>query len=305
MDVVGWGAAAPSCSHRRDPSVKRNSAPAALLLGFALAAAAFAGCSSPQKSDTSSAPARPNGTITAAGSTALLPLVKDTATEYQLQHKDVKISVSGGGSAAGITQVAAGAIDIGDSDITASGHPELKDHRVAVVGFAIATHPSAGVKNLTRAQLRDIFAGKIANWKDAGGADQKIVVVNRPRSSGTRAVFVKVIMGSTPLAESGLVEDATGTAVSIVAQTPGAVTYVALSGVRSGVTIVAVDGITPTPQTIATGKYPIWSYEHMFTRGEAKGHVADFIAFTAQSADLLKKNKFIAVGDMKVTETDR
>jgi phosphate transport system substrate-binding protein len=277
----------------------------ALLLGLTLAAAEAA-CSSPPPSENTAGPSARSGTVQVAGSTAMLPLVKEASAAYQAAHADAKISVSGGGSATGIAQVAAKAIDIGDSDITAPNHPELVDHRVAVVGFAVVTSPSAGVKNLTRAQLRDVFAGKVANWKQAGGADQRIVIVNRPRTSGTRAVFQKVVMGGIPLAESGLVEDATGTAVSIVKQTPGAVSYVALSGITGGgLAIVSVDGVAPDETAIATGRYPIWSYEHMFTSGTPRGDAAGFIAFVTKSADLVKKNKFIAISAMKVSETDR
>jgi phosphate transport system substrate-binding protein len=283
--------------------VKRMSARAALIVG--LLVAGIAGCSSPPKSESGTAAARLDNTITIAGSTAMLPLVKDAAALYQAEHKDIKISVAGGGSATGIAQVAAGAVDIGDSDITAPGHPELHDSRVAVVGFAVAVNPSAGVKDLSRAHVRDIFAGKVANWKEIGGADEKVVVVNRPRSSGTRAVFAKVVMGSTPISESGLVEDATGTVVSIVAQTPGAVTYVALSGIRPGVVVVSIDGVAPEPRTIETGRYPIWSYEHMFTLGPPTGEVSRFIAFVQSNSTLVKKDGFILIRDMRVTETDR
>jgi phosphate transport system substrate-binding protein len=286
-------------------SVHRTSARAALVLVAALAGTSLAACSSQTQDASSSGGGNANGTITVAGSTALLPLVKDASAAYQDAHKDVKISVSGGGSATGITQVAAKAIDIGDSDILASGQPQLVDHRVAVVGFAIVTNPSAGVKSLSRKQLQDVFSGKLTNWKDAGGADEKVVPVNRPRSSGTRAVFIKTIMGSATIAESGLVQDATGTVISALKQTPGAVSYVALSGVSDGVTIVAVDGVAPTPQTITTGKYPIWSYEHMYTYGEPTGHIAGFIDFVKRGADRVQQNKFIAVSAMKVTETDR
>lgn len=285
--------------------MKRKSAPAALLLGLLLAGASLAACSAPTQTGPGAGPAHANGDITIAGSTALLPLIKDASAAYQDRHKDVKISVSGGGSATGIAQVGGHAIDIGDSDIAAPDHPELHDSRVAVVGFAIATHPGAGVKNLSKKQLQDIFAGKVANWKQIGGADQKLVVVNRPRSSGTRAVFAKTIMRDVPIAEGGLVQDATGTVVSVVKQTPGAITYVALSGVTAGLAVLSVDGVAPTAGTITTGKYPIWSYEHMFTVGAPKGIVADFIGFVQQQTDLVKKNKFIPVGDMKVSEKDR
>jgi phosphate transport system substrate-binding protein len=286
-------------------SVHRSSAQAALVLVAALASTSLAACSS-KTQEATGAGSSASGTITVAGSTALLPLVKDASAAYQGAHKDVKISVSGGGSATGITQVAAKAIDIGDSDILAVGHADLVDHRVAVVGFAIVTNPSAGVKSLTRKQLQDIFSGKVANWNTVGGADQKVVPVNRPRSSGTRAVFVKTIMGSVPVAENGLVQDATGTVISAIKQTPGAVSYVALSGITGGgVSIVAVDGVMPAPASIETGKYPIWSYEHMYTNGEPKGDVAGFIEFVKNGTDRVQQNKFIATSAMKVTETDR
>src|SRR5579884_1253012 len=112
---------------RRNVFVKRSAAFAALLLGLSAA--------------TASVPAYADTTITIAGSTALLPLVKDAAGEYQKAHPDVKISVSGGGSGTGINQVAQKAVTIGDSDILAAGHPELHDNRVAVIGFAVVVNP--------------------------------------------------------------------------------------------------------------------------------------------------------------------
>jgi phosphate transport system substrate-binding protein len=252
------------------------------------------------------APALASSSISIAGSTALLPLALDAARVYQEQNKDVKISVSGGGSGTGISQVAGKAIDIGDSDILAPAHPELVDNKVAVIGFSVVTHPGVTVKNLTKKQLVDIFTGTATNWKEVGGPDLKIVVINRPRSSGTRAVFTKTIMGGTPVSESGLTEDATGTVVSVVKQTPGSVSYAAFSGTRGkGLNELSIDGVAPTDDNIVTGKYPIWSYEHMFTNGPPTGDVAKFIDFVTKSADLAKKNGFIALSDMKVKETDR
>ncbi|MEA2786311.1 MAG: phosphate transport system substrate-binding protein [Candidatus Eremiobacteraeota bacterium] len=272
--------------------MRNKSALAAVLLGVSVV--------------TTSVPAFADTTITIAGSTALLPLVKDAANAYQQAHPDVKISVSGGGSGSGIAQVAGKAVQIGDSDITASAHPELHDNRVAVVGFAVIVHPGVTVKNLSKKQLQDIFSGKIANWKELGGADQKMVVINRPRSSGTRAVFTKTIMVGVPINESSLTEDATGTVVSVVKQTPGAISYAAFSGTRgAGLTELAVDGVEPTDDNIIHGKYPIWSYEHMFTLGPPTGEVSRFIAFVQSNSTLVKKDGFILIRDMRVTETDR
>jgi phosphate transport system substrate-binding protein len=271
-----------------------RSALAAIILGASLLApsAAFADVS-----------------ISAAGSTALLPLVKSAADAYQTKHPDVKISVTGGGSRVGITQVAAKAVDLGDSDILASktDFPTLVDHKVAVTGFAVVVNPDSGVKGLSKKQIQDVFAGKVTNWKDVGGKDQKIVVINRPRSSGTRAVFTQTIMGDVPVSETGLTEDATGTVISAVKTTPGAVSYASFSGThnQTGIAELTVDGVAATDDNVASGKYPIWSYEHIFTNGTPSKDVAAFIDFIAGSKQLVTQLGYIVTSDMKVTETDR
>jgi phosphate transport system substrate-binding protein len=272
--------------------VLRNAAIAALAIGFSVAVTA-----SSVYADVS---------LTAAGSTALLPLVKDAAGVYQTQHSDVKISVSGGGSGTGINQVAAKAIDIGDSDILAPSQPALVDHKVAVIGFAVVTNPAVGVKNLTKKQIQSIFNLTTTNWKQVGGPDQKIVVINRTLGSGTRVVFEKTVIAPDKVVDSGLTEDATGTVINVVQQTPGAISYAAFSGThQKPVTEVFIDGIAPTDKNIITGKYAFWSYEHMFTNGAASSDAQKFINFVSTSKDLLAKNGFIQSGSMKVSETDR
>ena len=245
--------------------------------------------------------------ITIAGSTALQPLAAAAAEAYEQAHTDVKISVTGGGSGQGIAQVAAKGVDIGDSDIEAPAHPELKDNKIAVVGFSVVVNPATGVTALSKAQIQQIFSGKAKNWKEVGGKDLDITVINRPASSGTRAVFVKTLMGTTEVSKDTLVEDATGTVVQKVQQTSGAVSYASFSGThnKSGITEVTIDGANPDDDNIISGKYPFWSYEHMFTFGPATGEISRFIAFTQSNGTLLKKLGFIAIRDMKVTETNR
>jgi phosphate transport system substrate-binding protein len=244
--------------------------------------------------------------ISAAGSTALLPLVKAAAGLYQQNHQGISISVTGGGSGVGIAQVAAKAVDMGNSDIVSS-NPELIDHKVAVIGFAVITNSSAGVANLTKKQLQDVYSGKVTNWKDVGGKDAKIVVINRPSSSGTRAVFQKTVMGSLTLTETGGTQGETGTVVTAVRTTPGATTYAAFSGPRAkdGIVEISIDGVAPTDENVQSGKYPIWSYEHIYTNGPASTEVSRFIAFIHSSSTILKQLGYIPVGDMKVSETDR
>jgi phosphate transport system substrate-binding protein len=227
--------------------------------------------------------------------------VKQAAVDYQSKHPEVKISVSGGGSRVGITQAAQKAVDLGNSDIPAPNEPSLVDHRVAVVSFAIVTNPRAHVKNLTTQQIRGIFSGRITNFKEVGGADQQITIINRPRSSGTRAVFVKNLMGGQEPTESGLTQDSSGTVAAMVAQTPGAISYVAMGYVKAGqIVAVSINGVAPTDANVVTGKYPYWSYEHIFTNGQPSAQAADFINFIKTDTALLKQVHFIPVTQMKV-----
>jgi phosphate transport system substrate-binding protein len=163
------------------------------------------------------------------------------------------------------------------------------------------------VSTLSKKQIQGIFSGKITNWKDAGGKDQAITVINRPASSGTRAVFVKTLMGTTELSKDTLTEDATGTVVQKVKQTAGAVSYAAFSGThnQSGINEVSIDGNAPTDETIESGKYPFWSYEHIYTNGPPSSDVSRFIAFIQSNSTLLHKTGYILVRDMKVSESDR
>jgi len=249
---------------------------------------------------TSGAKAGAHGSVTAAGSTALLPLVKQAAADYQAKHPDVDVSVSGGGSRVGITQAAQKGVDIGDSDILAPGEPSLVDHRIAVVPFAIVANPAVGVKGLTTKQIRSIFSGAVTNWKQVGGADQEITIINRPRSSGTRSVFVdKVLGGAQPIESS--TQDSSGTVVGMVNATPGAVSYVSTSYVRDGnVLPLAIDGVAPVAANVTTGTYRFWSYEHMFTNGAPAKDAAAFIAFVQNDTEALTKLGFIPVSAMKV-----
>ncbi|QSZ27936.1 phosphate ABC transporter substrate-binding protein [Aceticella autotrophica] len=250
-----------------------------------------------------------SGSATAVGSTALQPLAEQAAKLFKQKYPNATINVQGGGSGTGLTQVSQGAADIGDSDIFAEEKAgidakALVDHKVAVVGFAVVVNKDVPVDNLTQDQLVKIFTGKITNWKDVGGQDQKIVVVNRPASSGTRATFKKVVLkGQDEVQGVALTEDSSGTVKKTVANTKGAISYLALSYVDDTVKALKYDGVEPTADNITSGKYPIWSYEHMYTKGEPTGVVKAFLDFMMSDEvqnGPAKKLGFININDMKV-----
>lgn len=265
---------------------------------------------------SSSAPASAavSGAFSAAGSTALQPLVDQASKKFMDLNKDVTITVNGGGSGAGLSQVSEGTVQIGNSDVFAEEKlkdadaekaKELVDHQVAVVSIAAVSNKDVGVDNLTKAQLVDIFTGKVTNWKDVGGKDEKIVLVNRPASSGTRATFENFALGakSEDLPDS-ITEDASGTVRKLVSETPGAIGYLALSYLDDTIQALKYEGVDPTAENVASGTYPVWAYEHMYTKGEPEGAVKAFLDYMLsdeiQGTDV-KDLGYIPVSDMKVT----
>ncbi|GCD81829.1 phosphate ABC transporter substrate-binding protein PstS family protein [Parageobacillus thermoglucosidasius] len=253
-----------------------------------------------------------SGTITLAGSTALQPLAEEAANEFMGKYPDVSITVQGGGSGTGVNQVAAGAVQIGNSDVPSaekledkSKAGELIDHKVAGIAFALVVNKDVNVDSLTLQQIQDIFTGKITNWKDVGGKDEKINVINRPASSGTRATFEKTVMKGVKINEAiGTVQDSNGAVEQAINSTPGSISYVAMSylvGEKKDLKMLKIDGVEPTIENIKTEKYPFWSYEYMVTKGEPKDAVRGFIEYvkSEEFASKVKEMGYIPISELE------
>ncbi|RED56548.1 phosphate ABC transporter substrate-binding protein [Cohnella lupini] len=277
------------------------------------AASSNAGSSEPASSEpASSEPATSDlsGSFLASGSSALQPLVDQVSKKFMDANKGVSIQVQAGGSGTGLTQVSEGQSQIGNSDVFAEEKldadkaAELVDHQVAIVGMAAVVNPEVTVDNLTKQQLIDIFTGKVTNWKDVGGNDQKIQIVNRPSSSGTRATFEKYALGQKSEDLQGSIqEDASGTVKKLVGETPGAIGYLALSYLDDSIKTVKYEGIEATVDNIANGTYPVWAYEHMYTKGEPDAAVKAFLDYMVsdevQNADVVELG-YIPASKMQV-----
>ena len=220
------------------------------------------------------------GSVTAAGSSALKPLVDEAADLFSEKYPDVSLTIDAGGSGEGLKQVAEGTVNIGNSDVPAEDKldadkaKELVDHQVCVVTMAPIVNPDvkeAGVTTLTKDQLIAIFTGETTNWKEVGGPDENIVLVTRPTSSGTRATFQKYALdGKEEASNASMETDDSGVLLQNVKDTKGAIGYVALSYLVDdpGVETVAIDGVEPTLENTYSGDYPVWTFEHMYTKGE-------------------------------------
>jgi len=276
----------------------------------------LAGCASSTSEDSSTSNnTKITGSITASGSTALQPLAEEAAKSFQEKNIDATVTIQGGGSGTGLKDSAAGNVQIGNSDVFAEEKLPadqaklLVDHKVGVVGFAAVVNENVKVTNLTKVQLVDIFTGKIKNWKEVGGSDMGIVILNRPTSSGTRATFKRYALGGKDEAQgTALTEDSSGAVSKTLKATPGSISYLASSFLnnatnKQGIKILQFGGVDMTPETITSGKYDIWSYEHMYTKGEATGitkNFIDYITGTEFKATVTKLG-YIPITDMKVT----
>ena len=249
------------------------------------------GCGSDTASnDKAASSSSLSGSITGSVSSALLPLAKDAADKFKELHPEVSITLNGGGSGTGLKQVADGSVDIGNSDVAADTKLDkavadgLVDHKVCVVTMAPVVNKdiAATVKSLTKQQLTDIFTAKITNWKEVGGPDEEIVLITRPSTSGTRALFKEFALGGAEEASNKSLEtDDSGTLLQSIKDNKGAIGYVALSYLvnNQDVATVSVDGVAPTLENTYNGTYPVWGYEHMYTKGEPNATVKAYLDF--------------------------
>ena len=256
-----------------------------MILGVATLAMAVAltGCGGADKKADPKASAV-EGKITAQGSTALLPLLKAAQEQFEAKNPKVTINLTGGGSFTGMNQVANKAVDIGNSDVELPAELKdkgLVDNKVIVLPFILIVNPEVKVDNLSQAQAIDILSGKVTNWKDVGGNDQKITIIGRASSSGSRATIAAKILQGASFAKDAIVLDSNGAVKTGVATTAGAIGYVDAPYADKTVKVLNYNGVKYSPEAVIQGKYNIWSYGHMYTNGTPTGATKAFIDFVS------------------------
>jgi phosphate transport system substrate-binding protein len=218
--------------------------------------------------------------ITLAGSTAFQPFAEKLAEQYMTANPGSSITVQGGGSAVGIQSALSGAAQIGMADLV-NLPPEAKELNATIVardGIAVVINPANKVSNLTTGQVRDIFNGKMTNWKEAGGADKAITVVSREAGSGTRTSFEQIVTG-IDLSGNALIQESNGTIRETVANDAGAIGYLSHGLLNDKIKAVQIDGQDCTTEMIMAQKYKLVRPIFLLTKAQAGAEVQSLIDY--------------------------
>jgi len=242
------------------------------------------------------------------GSTTVGPVAKAFAEYYMSKNKDVNITVSESGSGNGAKSLINGMCDIADMSrfmkdkefaaAVEKGRTPVA-HVVAIDGIVIIVHPSNPVGRLTVEQVRDIYMGRVTNWKELGGPDVTIVMISRDTNSGTYETFENLVMSKEKIDERAEYTGSNGAIRQRVQSTPAAIGYVGLGFVDRSVKALEIDGVMPDMNTISSGVYPIARPLFMFTDGYPGlgTHLHRFITLylTPRGQEIVEEIGFIPV----------
>lgn len=239
------------------------------------------------------------GTLKISGGTAHIPVMKEVAQKVMSAYPDIQISIAAGGSGVGIKQVGEGLVNIGNTGRKPTDEEiaryHLKLYKWAEDGVGLIINPKNRVKSLSKAQVMNIFAGKIDNWKMVGGEDRMINVYTRDEASGTREVFWERALNKGKLTPKANVVVSNGAMKSAISQDPYGIGYVSVGHIDQTVTPVSFEGVTPTIQTVREGKYKISRGLYSNTKGQPTGLTKKFIDFlyTPEGKKIIQKHGFI------------
>lgn len=223
------------------------------------------------------------GNLDIAGGTAHIPVMKKAAEAIMGSNPNIRITVAGGGSGVGVQKVGEGLVQIGNTgralkegEISKYG---LVSFPFAIDGVAVAVNPANGVASLTKAQIKDVFAGTIANWKELGGADAPISLYVREDGSGTRETFEERALDKGSSAPSANVVNSNGAMKTAIAQDKNAIGYVGIGHLDDSIQGVTIDGMVPSQQNAADGTYTVTRLLYMNTKGEPQGLTKLFVDY--------------------------
>ncbi|KGR76648.1 phosphate ABC transporter substrate-binding protein [Ureibacillus sinduriensis] len=229
----------------------------ALLIMVVLAV--LSACTSDDK-NSSQASTSKDETIAISGSTSVGPLAEKLAHKYAEQN-NTNIEINQIGSSAGITNAISGVSEIGMSsrDLKEEERAnKLNEVVIAYDGIVVVTHPSNKVKDLTLEQVKQIFTGKVTNWKEFGGDDMEIVVVSREDGSGSRDAFQEIVdYSSGQLIKNAIIASGNGNIKTTVANNKHAVGFISFEYIDDSISTIDINGVEATADNVLEQKYKL------------------------------------------------
>ena len=201
---------------------------------------------------------RPKGNAV-VGSTSIQPFAEMLSQEFNKRHPDMTIEVQGGGSTAGLQAVSNNMAEIGmcSRGLKKDEEAQYKPIQIAIDGLAVVIHPGNKIDNLSIQQIKNIFSGKIVNWRELGGSDRPIHVITREEGSGTREAFQKLVMGKDRISRKAVTQESNGAVKELVRADQAAIGFMSLGLVGAELKSLKVDGVPATHDMVRAHKYPL------------------------------------------------
>jgi phosphate transport system substrate-binding protein len=237
------------------------------------------------------------------GSSTVAPVMHEIASRFEKQNPTYRIDVQTGGSSRGIGDAKNGVADIGMASrkLKSNEQSGLTAHPIAVDGICLIVHQNNPIGSLTDQQVKAIYRGEITNWKQLGGEDARIVVINKAEGRGTLEVFLKHFSLEIENVKADLIAGDNQQVIKSIQSNPGAVGYVSVGAAdyevkhAGKIKLVQADGVNPTMDAIRSGDFPITRPLLLITKGQPSADASALIRFAQSDAvhDLIEAQYFV------------
>jgi len=219
--------------------------------------------------------------IDVVGSTSIQPFAEMLAQEFNRQHPEGLVEIQGGGSTAGLQAASNGIAGIGmcSRALKQEEAEQFTAVTIARDGLAVVVHPSNPVEDLSLAQVKAIFAGQAANWKEVGGQDRPVRIITREEGSGTREAFMKLVMGKGRISRKALTQESNGAVKELVKHDPCAIGYMSLGLVGGELKALRIGGVPAAEAEVQEGRYPLVRPFLFVTKGRPGAEAQRFIDY--------------------------
>lgn len=238
------------------------------------------------------------------GSSTVAPLASEIGKRFEAAHRGVQVDVQTGGSSRGIADARNGLADIGMASRSLKpGEEDLFAHTIARDGIGVILHRDNPVNQLTRDQVVAIYRGEITNWKDVGGRDRPIVVVNKAQGRSTLELFLDHFELEPQDVQASIIIGDNEQGVKTVAGNPDAIGYVSIGTAEydeehgAPIKLLPLEGVVPSVSSVRSGDFPLSRPLNFVTLSEPQGLAEEFIAFARSPAvnDLVQGLYFVPV----------